>query len=172
MIVFNRAATLFEGDDIFIGSSGNDDFRGFDGKDLLKGFGGTERFFGGAGDDTLHGGLGNDSLEGGTGRDSFVFDTALNKKTNVDTIGDFVVADDTILLNRAVFTDLGIPGKTIAKKAFEKGKKADDKHDRIIYDNKTGNLFFDPDGKKGDKQVLFAKLDEKLKLGADDFLVV
>ena len=41
---------------------------------------------GGAGDDTLAGNLGNDTLNGGAGKDIFVFDTALNAKTNLDQI--------------------------------------------------------------------------------------
>ena len=170
--IFNSGATLFAGDDTFTGSSGYDGFRAYGGDDVLKGFGDVDRFDGGTGDDRLYGGLGNDILVGGADKDAFVFDTKLNAKTNVDTINDFTVADDTIWLDRNIFAKAGKVGKALPAKAFEKGTKADDKQDRIIYDKKTGDVFYDADGKKGDKQVLFAKLDEKLKLGADDFLVV
>lgn len=169
--VFNYGFTLFGGDDSFTGSTGNDGFRGYNGKDTLRGNAGDDQFEGGAGDDTIYGGIGKDSLNGGSDKDKFVFDTSLNAKTNVDTIVGFVVADDTIVLSRNVFLDIGIPGQTISAKALEKGKKADDKHDRIIYDKKSGNLSFDDDGKGGHKQVLFAKIDPKLKVTADDFLV-
>lgn len=55
-----------------------------------------------AGDDTLIGGLGKDTLTGGEGRDTFVFDSALNGKT--DTITDFVRGEDKIQLSKAVFS--------------------------------------------------------------------
>ncbi|MGO4841842.1 calcium-binding protein, partial [Rhizobiaceae sp. 2RAB30] len=42
----------------------------------------------------LAGGLGNDTLAGGAGADTFLFNTALNKTTNVDRITDFNVAQD------------------------------------------------------------------------------
>jgi Ca2+-binding RTX toxin-like protein len=56
---------------------------------------------GGTGNDTLNGRAGKDTLTGDTGADTFVFDTAL-QATNVDTITDFSVADDTLSLDDAV----------------------------------------------------------------------
>ena len=45
---------------------------------------------------------GNDTLLGGDGNDNFRFDTPLNAATNVDTLSDFVSANDTIQLATAV----------------------------------------------------------------------
>ena len=59
---------------------------------------------GGAGNDILIGGTGNDALTGGAGSDYFVFNTAPNASSNIDTITDFNVADDTILLENSIFT--------------------------------------------------------------------
>ena len=52
------------------------------------------------------------------------------------------------------------------------GKAAHDGSDRIVYDDKTGKLFYDADGNGGDAAVLFAKLDPHLDLGFGDFLIV
>ncbi|MGO4574063.1 M10 family metallopeptidase C-terminal domain-containing protein, partial [Microvirga sp. 2TAF3] len=75
--------------------------------EALKGTAGKNVLKGGSGDDKLYGKLGNDVLTGGAGKDIFVFDTKPNKKTNLDTITDFNVKDDTIWLDNAVFKKLG-----------------------------------------------------------------
>ncbi|MGO4572868.1 M10 family metallopeptidase C-terminal domain-containing protein, partial [Microvirga sp. 2TAF3] len=75
--------------------------------EILKGTKGKDLLKGGSGSDKLYGGLGNDVLTGGAGKDIFVFDTKPNKKTNLDTITDFNVKDDTIWLDNAVFKKLG-----------------------------------------------------------------
>ena len=77
---------------------------------------GKDALFGNGGNDRLFGGLGNDVLDGGSGQDIFLFDTALgrtnaaNKRTNLDKITDFVVADDTIHLAKSVFKAAGKKG--------------------------------------------------------------
>ncbi len=62
---------------------------------------------GNAGNNTLNGKQGNDTLTGGNGLDSFVFDTTLGAG-NVDTITSFITADDTIVLENAIFATLGV----------------------------------------------------------------
>jgi Ca2+-binding RTX toxin-like protein len=60
----------------------------------------------------ISGDTGNDNLTGGTGDDSFVFATALNASTNVDTITNFTNSSgqaDKICLANSVFTGLS-PG--------------------------------------------------------------
>ena len=52
----------------------------------------------------MNGGDGRDDLTGLGGQDQFLFNTPLNAATNVDRIIDFNVADDTILLEQAVFS--------------------------------------------------------------------
>ncbi|MCP4380517.1 MAG: hypothetical protein GY798_03705, partial [Hyphomicrobiales bacterium] len=147
--------------DTLIGGDEGDVIKGKNGKDTLKGLGG---------DDELNGGKGKDKMIGGDGKDGFVFADKL-KSSNVDKVKDFAVNVDRIHLNDKIFTKIGNEGG-LKGKYFEKGKKADDGKDRIIYDKKTGNLFYDKDGKGGKDQVKFAQLDKKLKLDADDFLVV
>ena len=78
--------------------------QGGSGNDALVGDGLANSLFGLGGNDILNGKAGKDVLAGGLGNDHFVFDTALNASTNVDTITDFNVANDTIRLENAIFT--------------------------------------------------------------------
>ena len=78
--------------------------------DIFKGGAGTDKLGGGLGDDILWGRIGKDVLTGNAGRDIFVFDTKLNKRTNLDKIADFNVKDDSIWLDNAIFKKLGKKG--------------------------------------------------------------
>ena len=114
------------------------------------------------GDDTLSGGLGRDTLSGGTGRDVFVFDTKPNAKTNLDRIAGYSVADDTIWLENAVFKALGKKTGALKSSAFHAGEKAHDASDRIVYNPKTGALFYDEDGTGAKAAIEMALLDKLL----------
>lgn len=127
--------------------------------------------YGNAGANKVNGGLGKDTLYGGAGKDAFVFNTKLDKKYNVDKIMDYKVSDDTIHLENKVMTKLKA-GK-LASGAFWKGAKAHDKDDRIIYDSKTGYLYYDADGTGSKyKQVLIATLSKNLKMAASEFTII
>ncbi|MGO4387393.1 hypothetical protein AB4Y85_07635 [Microvirga sp. 2YAF29] len=144
--------------------------KGSDGNDVLVGSGGL-------GMDRLYGGLGNDTLEGRKGKDIFVFNTKTNKKTNVDTIKDFSVKDDTIWLDNAVFKKLGKAGSEkkpakLSKDFFTIGTKAADAKDYLIYNKKTGALYYDADGTGSAAQIQIAKVGKNLKLTEKDFFVV
>ncbi|NIX78194.1 cadherin domain-containing protein [Microvirga terricola] len=144
--------------------------------DYLVGGSGKDSFDGSAGNDTLNGGLGNDTLKGGAGKDAFVFNTKLGK-TNVDKIVGFNVKDDTIFLDNAIFKKLGTKGTfakpaKLDKKFFTIGTEAKDKNDYIVYDKKTGKLFYDADGNGAAKAVHFATLDKNLKMTYADFMVI
>jgi Ca2+-binding RTX toxin-like protein len=128
------------------------------------------------GNDTLYGGAGKDVLEGGTGKDVFVFDTKLNKKTNLDKITKFSAKDDTIWLDNAVFKGLGKGSLTkpvkLKAKGFFEGSAAHDADDRIIYNKSTGSLSYDSDGTGNKAAVQFANVGKNLKVTAADFFVV
>jgi len=141
------------------------------GASTLNGKGGDDVLSGLAGDDRLSGGAGKDRLIGDAGKDFFVFDTAPNNATNVDTIADFSRADDTFLLHHAVMKPLGKSGK-LAKDAFFAGKKAADAEDRIVYDKASGALYYDADGTGKIAAIKLAVLQNKVKLAFDDFLVI
>jgi Ca2+-binding RTX toxin-like protein len=121
--------------------------------------------------DKINGGLGNDRLKGGDGADFFVFTTKLNAKSNMDTIEDFVSGTDKIQLENAVFTAFKKAG-ALAASAFALSGKAEDKSDRIIYKQDTGQLFYDKDGTGKAAAVLFATLENKANLTVNDFTVI
>jgi Ca2+-binding RTX toxin-like protein len=137
---------------------------------------------GGAGDDILDGRLGNDTLTGGRDKDSFLFSTKLgtsktDRKMNFDTIKDFIVKDDQILLDNAIFKKLGKKGSedspaALSKKFFVIGSKAKDKDDYLVYNNKTGVLAYDADGSGKGAAVEFAQLKKGLALTYKDFFVI
>jgi hypothetical protein len=178
------------GDDNLTGTSGkdnidalagNDTVQGLGGKDTLKGSGGNDSLDGGAaadslngggGKDTLAGGLGNDTLTGGKGKDFFLFDTKLGSK-NIDEITDFKVKDDTIQLDKDIFTKAGALG-TLKANAFVSNDtgQAEDKKDRVIYNEDSGKLSYDADGTGSGKAVQFATLDTHLTLTHLDFVIV
>lgn len=124
--------------------------------DVIYGFGGDDTLYGGGATDYLYGGTGNDILDGGIHPDAFIFDTAPGPG-NVDTIQNYVVAEDAIWLENAVFTALTVTG-TLSAAAFCVGAAAQDAADRIIYNSATGALYYDADGTGAAAQVQFATL--------------
>ncbi|MBM1170679.1 calcium-binding protein [Microvirga arabica] len=141
------------------------------GKNILKGSSGNDLLEGLLGDDLLYGGTGEDVLAGGAGKDSFVFDSRLNKTTNVDTILDFSAKDDTTRLENAIYKGLKKTG-TVSKSAFVLGTKAKDANDRILYNKKTSDVLYDADGSGRSAAVKILKIAEKVALTHKDFFVI
>jgi Ca2+-binding RTX toxin-like protein len=119
--------------------------------------------------DIISGKEGNDRLTGGAGSDVFVFETRPNR-TNVDRIMDFKPREDHIQLDDAIFRKVGKIG-VLKNGAFWTGDKAHDRDDRIIYNKKTGALYYDADGNGKTAAVKFAELSKKLALKHTDFLI-
>jgi Ca2+-binding RTX toxin-like protein len=111
---------------------------------------------------------GNDTLTGGGGNDQFLFTTAPGA-ANIDTITDFSVPNDTIRLDDAIFTSLGLGYVSAA--AFHIGASAADASDRIIYNSATGAVLYDADGLGGTAAQQFATLAAGLAVTATDFYV-
>ena len=166
----DRIASGVGNDTIKSGLQG-DSVSGEDGNDLLYGNGGNDRLSGGNGDDRLYGSWGNDYLHGGSGQDAFVFHTTLNGTTNIDTIRDFSVRDDTIWLENKIFTALGSAG-LLKSSAFWTGDAAHDATDRIVYDRNDGILYYDQDGTGAIEQVAFTKIAAGLRMTSADFQIV
>jgi Ca2+-binding RTX toxin-like protein len=137
----------------------------------LKGNADANKLFGGAEADTINGGLGNDTLKGNGAADRFVFDSQLDATANVDHIVDFKHDLDKIALDKDIFKKLS--GKVLSDDFFHAAATAHDKNDHILYQQKSGMLFYDADGKKpGADPVLFAVLDNHAKIDAGDFVIV
>ena len=146
------------------------------GHDVIKGGRYNDKIGGGLGNDKLWGGLGNDVLTGGKGKDTFVFDTKLNKKSNLDRIADFNVKDDSFWLDNKYMPKLGKgtekrPVK-LNKKFFTIGDKAKDKDDYLVYNSKKGVLYYDVDGSGAKAAIEFATLKKGLKMTYADFFVI
>ncbi len=137
------------------------------------GHSGANVITGNTGSNVLNGMLGNDTLTGGAGNDYFVFNTTLGS-SNVDSIADFSVADDTMRLENTgtgLFNALTMTG-TLATAAYWTGSAAHDADDRIIYDSATGDVWYDADGTGATAAVKFAVLSTGLAITNADFAVI
>ncbi len=138
--------------------------------DIIVGNAFNNRLNGGDGGDSMNGGGSSDTLNGGNGQDSFVFDTALGA-ANVDTILTFITADDTIVLENAIFAALGVG--VLAAGAFNTGAAATQADDRIIFDGVSKALLYDADGVGGAAAIQFASITNLGGvLSAADFSII
>ncbi|HSH73012.1 MAG TPA: calcium-binding protein [Methylophilaceae bacterium] len=152
------------------------------GTNQLKGLGGNDTIYGGGGNDAIIGGAGNDELHGDSGADTFVFDTALSTATvsNVDLIADFEAGIDHIFLASSIFTKLVGPAGNdyvgeLSATNFVIGAAATTTTQYIIYDQSTGNLFYDVDGNtaiNGKAAILFANVGANTVISHEDFTVL
>ncbi|MBJ6127140.1 calcium-binding protein [Microvirga splendida] len=176
---FEKSLTIAVADvasENLVGSSSSDTIKGGQYADVFYGAAGDDVLWGGAGNDKIYGGDGNDMLYGEAGKDVFVFDTKLNKRANVDKIADFRYRADSIFLENKIFTKLGSGTESRPKKfkadMFTTGNKAQDAEDRIVYDKKTGALYYDQDGTGSKAQVKIATITNKTTLKYHDFFVI
>lgn len=181
------------GDDDVFGGGGNDLLFGGDGNDYLDSNGlsfntadeinflyggagddtlgsreGNEILVGDSGDDLLTNGSGTDTLLGGSGSDKFLFAFPTN---DVDKIVDFSSDSDTLNVLAFGFGQEIQPGPITADQLYL-GSSAQDTSDRFIYNIDSGALSFDPDGTGSAAQVQFAELSNKIRITADDIVVI
>lgn len=137
--------------------------------------------YGNAGANVLYGGAGNDTLVGMGGHDNFVFDTALNAATNVDTISGYTpvtgaaAETDHIYLSHGIFATAGAAGTTLSAGAFYSAAGATGGHDaddRIIYNTSNGWLSYDDDGSGAHAAVHFATISGAPALSHSDFIIL
>jgi Ca2+-binding RTX toxin-like protein len=140
--------------DTLVGTSANDIMTGGGGKDKIDGL---------LGDDVLNGGAGTDELKGGKGADTFLFEF-LGK----DKVLDFSKKQgDKVALEDSFFTAFGANGFQKGELFF--GKKAKGGNDYLVYDKKTGKLYYDADGSGSGKQKQIADFKDGLNLKFSDF---
>ena len=165
-----EAQTISGGDSTGDTLSGFENVRTGNGADILMGSAAANVLDGGAGNDTLNGRDGADTLTGRGGLDSFMFDTALGAG-NIDVVTSFIVADDTIVLDDAIFTALTLG--TLGAEAFTTGAAAADADDRIIWNDVTNAVLYDADGAGGAAAIQFATISSLTGvLSAADFTIV
>ena len=150
--------------------AGNDTVFGGTLSEVIDGGVGKDRIDSGLGNDKLIGGEGKDTLTGGAGNDTFVFSSS-PLAANADAIVDFNSAEDTFQLKQTFFAGLTAKG-SLKSNALHFGLKAADAKDRIIYDQASGNLYYDPDGTGAQSQIKIAVLTNKATVTLSDFKVV
>lgn len=163
----NNAANVLDGkggNDILLGKLGNDILIGRDGDDTISGGGNSDYLFGRDG---------NDTLTGGRGADTFVFDCALNSATNRDIITDFSHANDTVRLDRTIFTKFATGTLLSTQFRASSTGNALDRNDFFLYNTSTGALLYDADGSGAGAAVRFATLaNTPTNVSYNDFVVV
>ena len=137
------------------GKAGNDTLIAADMGQVLKG---------GAGNDFLFAHEGFCFFYGGGGSDVFVF----ADPNQPSKIKDFNPGEDLIGLDGWGFDAIG-PG-FLDQSQFRIGKHAKTEDQIIIYDKKTGNLYYDGDGSgDAEAQINFAKVKKGLDISAGNF---
>ena len=120
-------------------------------------------------DNSIIGREGRDTLRGQAGADSFVFDRAL-APDNVDRIIDFNVNEadegDKLMMKQTVFA--GVVKGILSADAFVAGTAALDADDRFIFDQTSGQLWFDIDGTGAQDQQLIATFEQNALVTASD----
>ena len=103
----------------------------------------------------------------------FPYTTLFRSNQGIDTITDFTQGGelDQILIDQNGFGG-GLTTGIIDVSQFTYGSSASDSSHRIIYNDLTGDLFFDADGNGSAAQVQFATLDSGLSLDTIHFRVV
>lgn len=100
---------------------------------------------GNAANNGLGGGLGHDTLTGGAGADQFIFNTAPST-ANTDTVTDFQVGLDHVVLDTAVFAALQGLAPNANQLVSAPAAVATSASTVLLFDTTTGLLSWDADG--------------------------
>lgn len=108
------------GNDKIGGGGGKDVILAGDGDDQVLGGDGKDKIFGNRGNDLIDGGADDDKLFGGLDDDMFVFNFAPDEGFGDDTIYDFGLGEDKIVLKNASDEDIATVEEAIADAGFGK----------------------------------------------------
>ena len=151
-----------------IGSEFDDNLTGNSSNNSLTGRGGNDTIIGISGDDNLTGGTGADTLSGGSGSDLFVY---FNPDEGGDTIDDFVVGIDKIAAVAVGFGS-GLSSGALSQDSFAVGSVATSNEQRFVFNDASGELFFDTDGAGAANSQLIATLNGVSNLSAEDIMLL
>jgi len=140
---------------------------------LIVGNAKSNTLLGADGDDTIDGGAGNDLLTGGVGIDYFRFTTVIGT-ANIDTVTDFVHGTDKLQLDATIFKKFAGTIGPINTGNFVSGSssvKPIDANDYLLFNTKTGALYYDADGNGKGAMIQFATITGVTDLNSADFCV-
>ena len=124
--------------------AGNDTIVTGKGVDYIVGGAGNDLIRAGAGNDTIDAGTGADRVFGGTGADSFVMATL--QDNDYVRILDFKASDgDKVVFDQTLFNGLNMSALAQQFVANTTGV-ASTAEQRVIFDTRNGNLYYDEDG--------------------------
>ncbi len=143
----------------------------------LIGNGFDQTVLGSRANDVIWGGAGHDTLTGNGGNDTFGFNEA--GAADSDTISDYT-GGDIIGLSAAVGTGFfqGLAttsgGQTAGfdQNEFVNGTTATEAHAQILYNQASGQIFYDADGTGASAAVLVATIGAGTQLANNDFTVL
>lgn len=141
----------------------------------LKGTGNAANnvIVGNSGNNVLSGGGGVDVVTGGAGSDTFLFDLRPEAASRM-AITDFTTGVDKIALALGAFDD-GFPGAhagAVPAVEFGYGTRAANPVQSLVYDQATGNLWYDADGSGSGKAIRIATLNHAPDLHLSDIIFV
>jgi serralysin len=174
--VFN--ALLFDDDlrsliENAIGGSGNDKITGNVGQNTLEGNGGNDKLTGLDGADSLDGGAGSDTLKGGKGNDAYFYG---GRNEGGDEIADFSSAasgnNDVFQFKNNAFGNLGKGAIDANQFQSSNAATAAKAAVRFLFEEDTGILRYDADGKGGAAAVIIATLLGNETMTIDDIRIV
>jgi Ca2+-binding RTX toxin-like protein len=129
-----------------------------------------QRLIGNSGVNHFDGGGGDDIYTGGRGDDVFIFSQRPGKGGHI-TVTDFE-SGDSLQLRREMFGWLAAGDLRATAFQVSNDGRAVDTDDRVIYDGRSGHLFFDADGSGAREAQLFATLEGAPSLAASDFWLI
>lgn len=118
---------------------------------------------------TINSQEGNDTLTGSAQSDRFVYESIID---GVDTIAQFNPQEDSFVFAASGFGGGLTAQASLNPDAFVLGSAAQDTSDRFVYDDRTGQLFFDPDGSDKLSTIAVLTLSDTPTLSSNNIEII